>query len=248
MKKLLYIIILIGLFSCDSEDANDCFQTSGETVQEEITVATFNRILVNRNVQLILKDDIATKVVVESGKNLINDVEIKVENSKLIITDNNTCNYARDYAPTKVHVTSSDISEIRTSSQFEVLSDGVLSYNNLTLLSEDYNGGSEFTVGDFRLQLDCNRVRVTSNNISSFYLSGTTNNLSVGFFAGTGRFEGANLIAEHVEVNHRGSNDMIVNPQQELTGVLRGTGNVISVNQPPVVTVERLYTGELIFW
>ena len=40
---------------------------------------------------------------------------------------------------------------------------------------------------------------------------------------------------------------MVVNPQQSLEGQLRGTGNLISVNEPPVVEVERIYTGQLIF-
>ena len=69
----------------------------------------------------------------------------------------------------------------------------------------------------------------------------------VGFFSGSGRFEGENLIAQNVDVNHRGSNDMIVNPQASLTGILRGTGNIISVNVPPIVDLERIYTGQLFF-
>ena len=40
---------------------------------------------------------------------------------------------------------------------------------------------------------------------------------------------------------------MIVNPQVSLFGELRGTGNLISVNQPPTVDVEQFYTGALIF-
>jgi hypothetical protein len=40
---------------------------------------------------------------------------------------------------------------------------------------------------------------------------------------------------------------MIVNPQLSLTGILRGTGNLISVNEPPMVDVERIYTGQLFF-
>ena len=82
---------------------------------------------------------------------------------------------------------------------------------------------------------------------STFYIDGSVEFLFVGFFSGSGRFESADLIAQNVDVNHRGSNDMVVNPQLTLTGVLRGTGNLISVNEPPVVDVERLYTGQLIF-
>jgi len=71
--------------------------------------------------------------------------------------------------------------------------------------------------------------------------------LFVGFYAGSSRFEGENLIAKNIEVYHRGSNDMIVNPIQSLTGELRGTGNLISVNTPPTVDIEQIYNGTLIF-
>jgi len=40
---------------------------------------------------------------------------------------------------------------------------------------------------------------------------------------------------------------MVVNPILSLAGELRGTGNLISVNEPSVVDVERFYTGNLIF-
>ncbi|RYH73122.1 DUF2807 domain-containing protein [Flavobacteriaceae bacterium 144Ye] len=247
MKKIIYIVSFIMLFACDSEDASDCFQTTGTIVQEVVEVATFDKILVNRNVQLILKQDAETTIVIETGENLLSDVEVKVENAQLILSDNNTCNFVRDYAAIKVYVTAPNITEIRSSTQFEIQSDGVLNYNNLKLLSEDFNAPGTFTVGDFRMKLNSNQVRVTSNNIASFYLSGVTNNLFVGFYSGAGRFEGEQLIAQNVDVYHRGSNDMIVNPQVELTGKLLGTGNLISVNQPPIVEVETLYTGVLIF-
>ena len=61
------------------------------------------------------------------------------------------------------------------------------------------------------------------------------------------RFEGENLIAQNVSVFHRGTNDMIVNPQQSITGSILSTGNVISVNQPPIVDVEEVFNGRLIF-
>ena len=88
---------------------------------------------------------------------------------------------------------------------------------------------------------------VVANNISSFYISGTVTNLYVGFFSGAGRFQGENLIAQNVDIFHRGSNDVIVNPHVSLSGELRGVGDLISVNEPPTVNVEQFYTGELIF-
>ncbi len=247
MKKLLYILTLILVIACDSEDAGDCFQTSGSIIQQEITVDAFTKILVNRDVELILKDGTEFIVIIETGKNLLNDVEVLVVDDQLQLTDHNTCNYVRDFGITKIYVTAPNITAVRSSTQFDISSDGVLNYNSLQLTSEDFNAPDSFTVGDFRLEVNTTNLRITTNNISSFYITGQTENLRIGFFAGAGRFEGENLIAQNVDVFHRGSNDMIVNPQQSLTGELRSTGDLISRNQPPTVDVEEFYTGQLIF-
>lgn len=247
MKKIIYILILTFIVACNSEDALDCFQTEGNIVQQEVVVSSFEKIVVNRDIELIIKEGQEYTVTIETGENLLNDVLATVVDNELQLSDYNSCNYVRDYGITKVYVTAPNITEIRNSSQYEVSSNGVLTYSNLTLISEDFNAPGSFTVGDFRLQINNDKLRVVSNNISSFYITGTVNSLFVGFYAGAGRFEGENLIAQNVDVFHRGSNDMVVNPQISLTGELRGTGNLISVNQPPTVQVEQFYTGELIF-
>ena len=239
--------MLVLLFTCNSEDANDCFQTSGAIIQEVVEVSNFERILVNRNIELIIKKGPEYKVSIETGENLINDVVVEVVGDQLVLTDNNNCNYVREFGLTKVLVEAPNLKEIRTSSQYEISSDGILAYEALTLLSEDFNGGSAFTVGDFRLTVASENISISSNNISFFYLDGTVENLFVGFYSGSGRFEGENLIAQNVNVYHRSSNDMVVNPIQSLNGQLRGTGDLISVNEPPVVNLERIYTGQLIF-
>lgn len=246
MKKIVYIVILL-LFACNSEDTNDCFQTSGNIIQQDVAVVSFERILVNRDVELIIKDAIEYKVTIETGENLINDVKVEVIGDQLVLTDNNSCNYVRDYGITKIYIEAPNLTEIRTSSQYEISSDGILNYNSLTLYSEDIIGNSEFTMGDFRLTLNSDNLKIVSNNLSFYYIDGDVETLFVGFYSGSGRFEGENLIAQNVTVFHRGTNDMIVNPQQSLSGELKGTGDLISLNQPPIVDVERFYIGELIF-
>ncbi|WP_452226721.1 head GIN domain-containing protein [Lacinutrix cladophorae] len=247
MKNSLYILITLLVFSCNSEDANDCFQKSGNVVQEEVLVSSFEKILVNRDVELILNQGLDFKVVIETGENLLNDVEAKVVANELQLTDKNTCNYVRDYGVTKVYVTAPNITEIRSSTQYDISSDGVLSYTALRLFSEDFSASENFTVGDFKLTVNTQSLRVVGNNISSFYITGVTQDLYVGFFSGTGRFQGEDLIAQDVEVYHRGTNDVLVNPQASITGEIRSTGDVISFNQPVIVSVEEFYNGQLIF-
>ena len=247
MKKVLYIVISILVFNCDSENASDCFQKTGAIIQQEVVVTVFDKILVNRDVELIVKEGAEQKVVVETGKNLLNDVKAVVIDNRLVLSDDNTCNYVRDYNITKVFVTSPNITEIRSSTQYDVSSDGVLRYPSLTILSEDFGAPDTFTNGNFRLQIDNDYFYLVFNNLSNCFISGKTNNLNITFASGNSRFEGENLIAQNITFWNRGSNDMIVNPQQALKGLISGTGNVISLNEPPVVEVEEVYKGRLIF-
>ena len=226
----------------------DCFQNSGPIVQQEFEVDTFDKITVYERIELIVKDEPTQKVVVESGEYLLNDIEVRYRKWDIDIKNNNTCNLTRDYGITKVYVSSPNLTEIRNSSGLTVSSDGVLNYNNLTLVSEDFNATYvTHTDGDFNLLVNCERIDLTFNNLSNMFIRGNVNNLFIGFYSGDSRFEGANLIAENITIFQRSSNDMIINPQQSLKGEIRGTGDVISRNRPTIVEVEQLYTGKLIF-
>ncbi len=247
MKRVAYILILFLLCSCNDEDANDCFQKVGIPVRSEVIVDEFSKILVNRDIELIIKEGAEHQVIIETGKNLLNDVSAVVVDGKLILTDDNTCNYVRAYGITKIYVTSPNITEIRSSTQYDIRSDGVLTYPSLTILSEDFGAPDTFISANFKLQIDNTTFKLVFNNLSNCFVSGKTDHLDLVFAAGNSRFEGRDLIAQSVQLRNRASNDMIVNPQQEIKGTISGTGDVIAVNRPPVIEVNELYKGRLIF-
>ena len=247
MKKVLHILILILIVSCDSENALDCFQRTGDIVRQEINVPDFTRILVNPNIEMIVKEGSITSVVIETGDNLLEEVSARVEGDRLILENTNDCNFVRDFNQTKIFVTAPNITEIRSATQFDISSDGTLSYPSLQLISEDFNEDTGTTTGTFTLEIENESLGVAGNNITSFFIRGNTTSLNVNFFSGTGRFEGVDLIAENVRIFHRGTNKIIVNPQQTLRGEIRSTGDVISVNSPPIVEVETFFTGKLFF-
>lgn len=247
MKNYItYFTIAILFFGCNSENTSDCFQTSGTIIQQEITVASFDKIVINERVELIIKEGNTQKVVVETGGNLLNDIDVQVVNSELVITNNNTCNFVRDYGLTKVYVTSPNITKIRNSSEFAVRSEGTLTYPSLLLLAEDYQS-DYLNVGDFYISVNNTSLRITSNGISNFFIDGQTTDLNVGFFAGDSRFEGQNLIATNVKITHKSTNDMLVNPQSKIEGNIYSLGDVIAYNHPTTVAVTEHYLGRLIF-
>jgi hypothetical protein len=242
------MLLFTLLTACNGENAPDCFQNAGNIVRDGVGVADFEKITVFENVSLILKQGTETKVEVETGEFLRDEIEVTVEGNRLLLRNTNDCNYSRDYGLTKIYVTAPNITEIRSSTGLLIESDGVLAYQNLILLSESFiNPESETTDGSFDLELDSENITIIVNGIAFFKLRGMTQNLNLTIAAGDSRIEAEALIAKNIVLDHRGSNDMFINPQQSLTGVIRGTGDVIGLNRPPVVDVEEIFNGRLFF-
>lgn len=233
---------------CNGENAPDCFQNAGELVREELSLPAFESITVFENIQLILRQGTAQQVIIETGTNLKADVTAEVEGSRLVLRDANNCHLFRPYGITKIYVTSPNIRQIRSSTGWAVTSDGILAYPSLSLVSESFSDPEAVTTdGSFDLEVATQELQIVTNGIAYFRLSGTTQNFSATIAAGDSRIEAEALIAASVVLNHRGSNDMLINPQQRLQGVIRGTGDVVSFNRPDTVVVEELYRGRLIF-
>lgn len=240
---------MVGLlFACNGDNVPDCFQNAGDIIEQEFEVASFSKITVNPRIELILSQGPTQQVIVQTGEYLLSDIDVRVEDGRLRLFNDNVCNLTRDYGITKVFVTAPDITEIRNGSSYTVSSLGVLNYDNLRLVSEDFSDDDSFnTTGNFDLEVNSQDLDIVINNLSSVFISGTVESLYVGYFSGDARFEGRDLIAQEVEIYQRSSNDMIINPQQSIIGEIRSTGDVILVNTPPVVDVQQFYTGQLIY-
>lgn len=240
----LYLLVL----GCNGENVGDCFQKAGDIITDEVAVANFTKITVFPNVALIIKEGTTTKVAIETGEFLRNEVTATVEDGRLVLENTNDCNYVRNYGLTKVYVSAPNITEIRSSTGLPITSDGVLNYPNLTLLSESFqNPEADTTDGSFDLEVAAQNISIVSNGIAYFKLKGTTQGFNITFAAGDSRLEAQELVAENISVNHRGTNDMLLNPQQSLRGSIKATGDVISYNRPAIVAVDEIFKGKLIF-
>lgn len=248
MKKLIFLLIIIVFSGCDSEDAGDCFQKSGEILQNEIQVEAFTEIMVFDKIKLFIEQGPEQKVVIETGENLMNEVSAEVMDGRLILMNENRCNLVRDYEITKIYVTLPDLTYLRHAGNIPLESIGTLELESLWLVSENQALDPEIhTNGDFNLDLKVENLRITNDNYSNFFLSGSVQNANFFFAAGDGRLEARDLIVQNYEVFHRGTNKLIINPQQSLKGDIYSYGDIISVNKPPVVDVEEHFRGKLIF-
>jgi len=246
--KSIILVCVVFVFSCNTENAPDCFQNAGDLVRVEVQLPPFTTITVFERVALVLREGPEQRVEIETGEFLLNEVTAEVEGNRLVVRNENNCNLFRDFELTTIYVTSPNITEIRSSTGLPISSDGVLNYPSLRLLSESFTSDeTDTTSGSFDLQVNTQNVTIATNGIAFFTLSGATENLGITVAAGDSRIELERLVAQQVNLNHRGSNDILINPQESLRGVIRGNGNVISFNRPSEIEVEELFNGRLIF-
>lgn len=239
----MFLIIAQALVMCSSDSAPDCFKSAGATIAYEIVLDDFTGINISEGIEVVIAEGQAVSVAIETGENLRSDIIADVVDNVLYLRNSSSCNWVRDYNNTTVYITTPQLETIYSASQFGVRSQGVLHFPSLKLQSGLYG---ESASGTFELEVESETLTVDDNQSAYFKISGTVNNLQVNFYSGDARFDGSGLVTQKVNVFHRSSNDIIVNPVQEVRGTLYSTGNLILKNQPPILDVERLYTGTIL--
>ena len=246
MERLLYIAITLQMLACSIEDPSACFEQSGDESTKTITLENFSRVIVREGIVLEVQQGSENTVTITHGKNFLDNITAEIIGDRLNIDNTNECKFFNGYRPAKVVLTATDIVEIRNASQYTISSTDTLRFNSLTLISEDFNE-KEVNVGDFDIQINNQDMTIITNDVSNFLVAGKTENFNVTFASGQGKLVADKLEAQRIYLFHRGTNDLLVHPLQEITGEIRGTGNIISTNRPPSISVEEFYTGRLIF-
>lgn len=249
MNKLLFLLSIFILFSCNTEGAWDCIQKAGTIKTREYNnLDVFTKILIFKRVKLIFRQGPQQRVFVQTGENLFNEIRVRVEDSILKVSDRNSCNLVRDEI-TKVLVMSPDIKQIQNSSGLTVENRGPINYESLKLIAIDPEvDGTFHKDGDFNLDsLNVKYLEVGSNGVSRFYLKGKATRCSFNAADGDVRIDASQLESKTTDIFHRSTNKIIVKPTDTLRGIITGLGDVISLSRPAVVEVEERYTGRLIY-
>jgi len=247
MNKIYAFIALLLLISC--EKPGDCIKSAGPVTSKVIEGLAFSKILVNKGISVVIIEGENQKIDIRTGENLINDIEVSVASGMLTLSDNTSCNWTREYGETVVFITTPNLTDIYSKTEKTIFSQGLLTFPNLQLISMDaFDGYVGVGTGDFIMNLNCANLTIGTNTVAGFYLSGNVAQLNVNFYESGGVFHGQQLMANNINVYHRGTNDIILNPLESIRGDIFNTGNVICISHPPTVQVTEHYRGKLIFY
>jgi len=255
MKRVIpyfYTLLLLAVSGCGVSE--DCFKGNGAEVWKSYAISGFSKIKVYSGVGLVIQEGADYEVRLQTTASIQDDIEVTLDGNMLKVKDVSSCNLNRDYGQTTLYVTVPDgslvprISELELHSKTEqtIRSANTLKSAIIRLYSIDLEDGAG--TGDFNIAVENNQLVVESNNVSNFYLRGESQTLNFYFSWGDGIFAGQDLkIKQHISLNHRGSNDVILYPEGTIIGNLYSSGNVILKNQPASIpNIVEHYTGKVI--
>ncbi|MBL7472441.1 GIN domain-containing protein [Robertkochia sediminum] len=244
-NTILLFLLMAGAQGCDV--STDCLGSAGESVRREITLSSFDGIVVYEDIELIVAKGEAQKVEVIAGKNLIDDVALEVAEGKLIVSTKRPCAFTSGNKVVQLVVTTPELSEIRSYTQYAVRSEGVLDFDRLRLISVVLSETTGVAIGEFFLNVDVNTLEIEANVLANFEISGKADHLRLRMVDNSVRGYMPDLEVMTADIYHRSAHDITIRPTVSVTGSLWGTGDLILLNTPPVVEVEENYTGKVIY-
>ena len=211
-KLLAYVSLLTFAFqSCNQEDAFDCVKSTGSLSTEERNLAIFRTIILEDNIDLQLTTQTPGTAVVEAGKNLISKIDLSYTGDTLIISNKNTCEWARSYKhPVTVTLGIAPESlKLVHQGYGKITSVGTLFLPDLYILSLDAGGNIDIAIQTTSFNL-------YSNSQALISLIGQSNNASIWLNKAIGRVHAENFEVQSYTVTHEGSNEIRVFPKKEL--------------------------------
>lgn len=232
-KIIVSTILSLLTFSCNF-DFNFGINGNGNvTTTNRDLIGTFDKISTGRGLNVVLTQGERESVSVEADENLQDIIEVEIKGSTLNITT--TENIASSASKT-VYVTFDDLVKIETSSGSDVISEGTIETENLTL---ETSSGS-----DLELTLKANNIECGTSSGSQLTLKGTANSITASASSGS-EILASNLETQSANLRATSGADISVNTKKELSAKANSGGSISYTGNPEMVKKDVATSGSV---
>lgn len=230
----------ILLSSCQKDHAFDCFKGTGDEVTEERTIAGFNRIYANNNVDVIIHPGNDYKIKVTAGKKLLDGITTTVKNNTLEIKNENKCNWVRSFKNKfSVEVWLPELQELNAYGSGAVTLKDTVHFDGFTFNNWNASGSVLllFNNGNIHINIHVGPADITmkgSTGINYFYHNGN------------GPVHAEELHTDITYTENKGTNDSYVFAEELLWVKLSYIGNIYYKGNPDSVKITGDGSGKLI--
>jgi len=236
-KRQIYLLALVFLYSCNLEN---CYQATGGETIEIRQLSDFNEIEINDVFDIYLQQDTVNEIKIICGENLIPQISTKVSDKKLVLSNNNICNWTRSFK-NKIEVTISFISikYLLLNGECNIFSNDTLFGNKI--LIDNYSG-----VSSMQLSLNYDTIHFSLHSgTGDFILNGSTN-IAYYYNHGTGYLFSQELVCSKIFITNSSTGDCYVNATNSLFVSIIGNGDIYYKGNPEINFGEMTSGGKLI--
>lgn len=236
------VIVALSTFlvACNREQAPDCMQSAGEVRGVQRELDSFESIELRDYLQFELKDTTWYGVELFGPVNLLPEINAVVENGRLTITNENTCNFMRSYKHRiTVRICAPDFADIQNYATGDIRSINRLDGEKFSIDNRSAAG-----IQTFELSVDTANI-ASHTGVSDTYVTGTTDVVYL-FSQGLGIVNAEGLSANYAFVNNSSLNDVHVRSSNYLFAYLQFSGNIYYLGNPQFIDRDIEGTGLLI--
>lgn len=242
MIHRLFIISMVVLGACSKGQRNDCLTSLGSISSISRQVQNFTEIAVSDRVELTIVQDSAKAglVELEGPKNLLEGISTEVENGRLYLKNNNTCNFVRSFDyELKVWVYVDDLTLLNVESIAQVFTKDTLYISKLEVFHN--------ALSDIDLVLSGEEVYVRSLNSAQTTLRGKVRVLK-GSIEEISNLKAFDLQCDEVLLDSHTPLNCEITAAKGIFVKLYNTGNIVYSSRPSDYSIvdTRLSTGDLV--
>lgn len=225
-RILISLIIVLAFFSCKKENRLDCFKSNGKKTSEIRIMDEFDEVEVADKMEVEIVYGKEHQVVINAGKNLLNNISTSISNGVLKIDNKNTCNFVRGYKNViSITVSTPYVSRVINKGVGPITIEGL---NQDSIFVRAENSGDIYLNGNFK------EIKTSSHGNGDIYLNGTTNSLLIYSF-GTNYTRGEQMLIENyafIETYSIGDAHLKLSNTAALDYKIYGKGNVYYTGDP----------------
>lgn len=220
------LIILLSATSCyvdfDDDGFGPSIKGSGHVIVEERALSTFDRIILEGSMDLVLRQDDDQLLEVEADDNIIPFISTNVRGGELKIS---TTRSYRSRDRIKIYISIQDLEELKLRGSGDVYGENAMVGDRLTL---EISGS-----GNMDMEVYYDHLFTEIDGSGNFNLYGETLDQDVRI-NGSGDYRAADLLSADTDINISGSGNGTVNVSDFLRAEIRGSGDIYYYGNPEV--------------
>lgn len=232
--------LLLIFNSCNKENAPDCFQKAGEHKLISREVDEWNSIELRDYLQIELVDSSAQFIELEGPDNLLSDIETSVKEGKLLIKNNNTCNFVRSFKHRIiVRIFAPAFPDIQNYGTGDITSVNTIEATIFKIDNRD-------AAGQISISVDVDTLTIaTHTGVCDVNIGGNSQIANI-FNQGLGKIDARTLSNTDAFVNNSSINDVFVNCNGYFYGHITYSGNIYYSGTPNYIESNILGNGRIL--